>query len=124
MGYFGTLHCYTYVLSEHPPARAKFFNFYGQPNARISADQSLYAKETKGMLMSVLSWTFNVTLFGAPESHMNELRSLWVDRTFNNLRWKNFNSKLSGEFSDIMLYVRTIIFAVGLLFLLIHISQL
>jgi len=105
-----------------PPARAKFFNFYGQPNARLNADQSIYAKGEKGMLISVLSWTFNVALFGAPNSHMRELRSVWVDRTINVSRWKNFNNKLSSEWSGITIYVRTIISAAGLL--LIHISQL
>ena len=105
-----------------PSARAKFFNFYGQSNARLNADQSIYIKEEKGRLMSALWRTFSAALFGAPESHMTELRSVWVDRTINVLRWKNFNNKLSSEWSGITIYVRTIISAAGLL--LIHISQL
>jgi hypothetical protein len=105
-------------------ARAKFFNFYGLPVARLDADQSIYLKEKRSKLISVLSWGFNVALFGAPESHMIELRRVWVDRTINSPRWKNFNVKLNSEWSGITMYVRTAIRSVLLLFLLIHISQL
>ena len=107
-----------------PPARTKFFNFYGLPAARLDADQSVYIKEKKSKLTLALSWAFNVALFGAPESHMSELRRVWVDHSTNSPRWKNFNDKLSSEWSGITIYVRAMIFAVCVLFLLNHISQL
>jgi hypothetical protein len=66
-----------------------------------------------------LSWAFNVALFGAPESHMNELKRVWVDRSINSPRWKSFNNKLISEWSGITIYVRTMILAVLPLFYLI-----
>jgi hypothetical protein len=54
---------------------------------------------------------------------MSELRRVWVDRTINYPRWKNFNDNLRSEWSGITIYVRTVILAVLLLFILNHISQ-
>ena len=105
-------------------ARARFFNFYGLPAARLDADQSVYIKEESSKLKFALSWAFNVALFGAPESHMSELRRVWVDRSINTPRWKNFNDNLSSEWSGITIYVRNTTFIDRLLFLLNHVSQL
>ena len=55
---------------------------------------------------------------------MSELRRVWVDHSTNSPRWKNFNDKLSSEWSGITMYVRAMIFAVCVLFLLNYISQL
>jgi len=55
---------------------------------------------------------------------MSELRRVWVDRTINYPRWKNFNDKLRSEWSGITMYVRTMSLAICLLFLLSHISPL
>ncbi|KAJ8582201.1 hypothetical protein M405DRAFT_831068, partial [Rhizopogon salebrosus TDB-379] len=84
--------------------RAKFFNFCGLPAARLSADQSVFTKEKRSNLILALSWAFNVALFGAPESHMNELKRVWVDRSINSPRWKSFNNKLISEWSGITIY--------------------
>jgi len=105
-------------------ARARFFNFYGLPTARLDADQSVYVKEKRSKLITGLSWAFNVALFGAPESHMRELRQVWVDRTIISPRWKNFNNQLSSEWSGITIYVRSVIHIVQFLYPLNHISQL
>ncbi|OJA15332.1 hypothetical protein AZE42_03341 [Rhizopogon vesiculosus] len=99
-----------------PPARAKFFNFYGLPAARLDADQSVYLKKKRSKIILAFSWAFNVALFGAPESHMSELRRVWVDRSINSPRWKNFNNKLSSEWSGITMY-STVMIAVDVSFL-------
>ncbi|KAG2128972.1 hypothetical protein DEU56DRAFT_915294 [Suillus clintonianus] len=96
--------------------RAKFFNFCGLPAARLDADQSVYKKTKRSKLILALSWAFNVALFGAPQSHMTELRRVWVDRSINSPRWKNFNSKLSSEWSGITMY-STVMVAVDVSFL-------
>jgi hypothetical protein len=96
--------------------RAKFFNFCGLPTARLDADQTVYKKKKKNKLVLVLSWAFNVAMFGAPQSHMEELRRVWVDRSINSPRWKNFNSKLSNEWSSITIY-STVMVAVDVSFL-------
>ncbi|KAG2138064.1 uncharacterized protein EDB93DRAFT_1253449 [Suillus bovinus] len=96
--------------------RAKFFNFCGLPAARLDADQTVYIKRKRNKLILVLSWAFNVALFRAPQSHMEELRRVWVDRTINSPRWKNFNSKLSAEWASITIY-STVMIAVDVSFL-------
>lgn len=96
--------------------RAKFFNFCGLPAARLDADQKVYKKKKKNKLILVLSWAFNVAMFGAPQSHMEELRRVWVDRSINSPRWKNFNSNLSSEWSGITIY-STVMMAVNVSFL-------
>ncbi|OAX43356.1 hypothetical protein K503DRAFT_708684 [Rhizopogon vinicolor AM-OR11-026] len=97
-------------------AQAKFFNFCGLPAARLNADQSVYVKTKNGKLIVTLSWAFNAALFGAPESYMSELRRVWVDRSINSPRWKNFNNKLSSEWSGITMY-STVMIAVDVSFL-------
>ncbi|OAX43355.1 hypothetical protein K503DRAFT_853348 [Rhizopogon vinicolor AM-OR11-026] len=97
-------------------ARAKFFNFCGLAAARLDADQSVYVKTKESKLIVALSWAFNAALFGAPESHMSELRRVWVDRSINSPRWKNFNNQLSSEWSGITMY-STVMIAVDVSFL-------
>lgn len=96
--------------------RAQFFNFCGLREARLDADQSLFVKEKKSKFMVALSWAINVALFDAPRSHMKELRRVWVDRCINSPRWKNFNTKLSNEWSSITMY-STVMVAVDVSFL-------
>lgn len=98
------------------PAQAQFFNFCGLPEARLNADQPLFVKEKKSKFIVALSWAINVALFDAPRSHMAELRLVWVDRSINSPRWKNFNTRLSSEWSGITMYVRVTILAGRLLF--------
>ncbi|KAG1782860.1 hypothetical protein EV702DRAFT_1058666 [Suillus placidus] len=97
-------------------SRAQFFNFCGLPEARLNADQPLFVKEKQSKLIVALSWAINVALFDAPRSHMEELRRVWVDRSINSPRWKNFNSKLSSEWSGITMY-STVMVAVDVSFL-------
>lgn len=97
-------------------SRAQFFNFCGLPEARLNADQPLFVKEKKSKLLVAFSWAVNVALFDAPRSHMEELRRVWVDRSINSPRWKNFNSKLSSEWSGITMY-STVMVAVDVSFL-------
>ncbi|KAG2751243.1 hypothetical protein P692DRAFT_20774981 [Suillus brevipes Sb2] len=96
--------------------RSKFFNFCGLPAARLDADQTVYKKKKKKKLILVLSWAFNVAMFGAPKSHMQELRRVWVDRSINSPRWKNFNTRLNSEWSGITMY-STVMLAVDVSFL-------
>ncbi|KAG2354710.1 hypothetical protein BDR07DRAFT_1464915 [Suillus spraguei] len=96
--------------------RAKFFNFCGLPAARLDADQTVYKKKKRNKLILVLSWAFNVAMSGAPQSHMEELQRVWVDRSINSPRWKNFNSKLNSEWSSITIY-STVMIAVDVSFL-------
>lgn len=39
---------------------------------------------------------------------MAQIRRIWVERSVSSLRWKDFNAELSGEWSNITIYVRSL----------------
>ncbi|KAH7923791.1 hypothetical protein BV22DRAFT_1130364 [Leucogyrophana mollusca] len=96
-------------------SRSKFFNFHGHVGARLDADQSIYDQnlnERKSIFLRLL----NPILFGAPSIHTHGLRRIWVDRTVNAPRWKNFINKLNSEWSGFTIY-STVMLAVDVSFL-------
>ncbi|KAG2124035.1 hypothetical protein DEU56DRAFT_828313, partial [Suillus clintonianus] len=97
-------------------ARAKFFNFCGQPCARLEADQSIYRTNDEHIVKSVLSWIVELLFFGAPHAQMTELQRVWVDKSTSSPRWKDFNDKLSREWISITIY-STVMLTVDLSFL-------
>ncbi|KAF9231354.1 hypothetical protein BU15DRAFT_82508 [Melanogaster broomeanus] len=78
-GSIGKEHVYAVEVN----AVVQFINFYGQPGARLSADQSLYS---------------------ASSAVKRKLR-VWVDGTVNAPRWKGFVSNLNSEWADFTIYV-------------------
>lgn len=91
----------------HTEDRAKYFNFCGLPCARLEADKSVYKDdENTHPLTSSASFALNVMLFWAPQSHLEELRKVWVDECINTPRWKDFNKNLMTEWTGITIYVR------------------
>ncbi|KAJ8582941.1 hypothetical protein M405DRAFT_829752 [Rhizopogon salebrosus TDB-379] len=97
-------------------ARAKFFNFCGQPWARLEADQSIYLMNDEHMVKSAISRVVELLCFGAPKAHMMELQRVWVDKSTSSPRWKDFNDKLSKEWISITIY-STVMLTVDLSFL-------
>ncbi|KAG1853829.1 hypothetical protein C8R48DRAFT_722486 [Suillus tomentosus] len=97
--------------------RAKYFNFCGLPCARLEADKSVYKNdEDTHPLTSSASFALNVMLFLAPQSHLEELRKVWVDECINTPRWKDFNKNLMTEWTGITIY-STVMLAVDVSFL-------
>lgn len=97
--------------------RAKFFNFCGLPCARLEADKSVYKDdENPHPLTSSASFALDVMLFWAPQSHLEELRKVWVDECINTPRWKDFNKNLMTEWTGITIY-STVMLAVDVSFL-------
>ncbi|KAH7924791.1 hypothetical protein BV22DRAFT_1034753 [Leucogyrophana mollusca] len=95
----------------------RFFNFCGQPGARLDADQSVYEKsKIKDDKKSVLLRIMNIVLFGAPEVHINGLRRVWVDETVNHARWQDFTNNLYNEWNGFTIY-STVMLAVDVSFL-------
>ena len=142
MQYFGKgLDLSVFLLSNHPNiARAKFFNFCGQPCARLEADQSIYTENNAHVVWSAMSAVVELFCFGAPRAHMIELQRVWVDRSTSSPRWKDFNEKLGKEWISITIYVRrylcyssplsdnrfvqsTVMLTVDVSFLLVHSSN-
>ncbi|KAG1726655.1 hypothetical protein EDB19DRAFT_1914518 [Suillus lakei] len=96
--------------------QAKFYNFCGQPWARLNADQRIYYKKKSNFAVTALSFAFDILSFGAVHIHMAQIREIWVERSISSLRWKDFNTKLSNEWSNITIY-STVMLAVDVSFL-------
>lgn len=91
-------------------ARAKFFNFCGQPFARLDADQSVYnSGNGPSWIATISSWCINIFLFGGPHAYMSELRKIWVDHTISSVNWKDFNERLSSQWTSLALYATVIL---------------
>ncbi|KAG1733071.1 uncharacterized protein EDB91DRAFT_1150337 [Suillus paluster] len=98
---------YTWVIARVMEyfARAKFLNFCGQPFARLDANQSVYySRKGSGWIGTIISWCINFILFGGPHAYMPELRKIWVDHTVNYIHWKDFNERLTRQWSSLALY--------------------
>lgn len=106
--------------------RAKFFDFCGLPWARLEADKSVYeADKNFHPLTSSVSFAFDAMLFWAPQSHLEDLRKVWVDECIKTPRWKDFNKNLMTEWTGITIY-STVMLAVDVSFLAVpnvNISQ-
>ncbi|OCH93194.1 hypothetical protein OBBRIDRAFT_832839 [Obba rivulosa] len=83
-------------------AEKKFYNFHGQPDARLSSDQSVFCEEMRGR--SFMIRVLSLLLFNAPDIHAREFRKVWVDRLINHVTWKQFITKLTAEWQDFTLY--------------------
>ena len=83
----------------------KFYNFYGQPGARLEANLSVYKEDEDGDKKSFLFATLDTFLFYAPSAQIKELKDIWVDDLINLARWEAFSSKLGDEWNGITIYV-------------------
>ncbi|KAH7885731.1 hypothetical protein F5I97DRAFT_1954424 [Phlebopus sp. FC_14] len=98
---------------------SKFINFYGQPGARLNADQSVYTTARKRrQAPSILIKVADVFMFGSPSTHAKELEKVWVDQSVNFPRWKGFIGRLSTEWGGFTIY-STVMLAVDVSFLAI-----
>ncbi|KAG1856358.1 hypothetical protein DFJ58DRAFT_784711 [Suillus subalutaceus] len=87
--------------------KAKFFNFCGQPGARLDSDQTIYFKghDHQSLLFIVAS----LLLFGAPHTHQEDLKKIWVDRIINRVLWNQFIGKLNDEWAGLALSATVIL---------------
>ncbi|OJA12718.1 hypothetical protein AZE42_02885 [Rhizopogon vesiculosus] len=102
-------------------ALAKFFNFCGQPGARLNSDQSIFSKykPRRSLFIKILSFC----LFWAPCDYAKELDGIWVDRVINRVLWKQFIDKLSNDWSSLALYA-TVILNANVAFLTLQVDML
>lgn len=83
--------------------KAKFFNFCGQPGARLDSDQTIYSKgRDHQSLLFIIS---SLLLFGAPRTNREDLKVIWVDRIINRVLWNQFIGKLNDEWTGLALSV-------------------
>jgi len=83
-------------------AEKKYYNFHGQPDARLNSDQSVFRGEARKR--SMVTRLFSLLLFNAPDIHAREFHKVWVDRLINHVTWSQFIAKLTSEWQDFTLY--------------------
>lgn len=95
---------FTQIEFRQDPARTRFFNFYGQVGARLTADQTVYSKDRhrRSILLTIVS----PLLFGAPHNYAQGLNAICIDQLVNHVSWKPFIDKLNSEWEAFTLYVR------------------
>ena len=80
-----------------------FLHFKGQHGARLTRVQSVRGKE-KG-LRTWLIKIFSPLLFGAPDTHLEGLEEVWLDREIvMKNSWKDLVEKLQGEWEQFVLF--------------------
>ncbi|KAG8220550.1 hypothetical protein J3R82DRAFT_3270 [Butyriboletus roseoflavus] len=99
-------------------ASMRFYNFYGQPGARLEADSSIYIGGENGDGRSVLFAPLDMFLFYMPSAHIKELKGIWVDNLINYARWEVLSRKLSSEWTGFTIY-STVMLVVDVSFLLV-----
>lgn len=87
--------------------KAKFFNFCGQPGARLDSDQTIYFKDHDHQ--SLLFIITSLLLFGAPHTHQEDLKKIWVDGIINRVLWNQFIGKLNDEWAGLALSATVIL---------------
>ncbi|KAF9219379.1 hypothetical protein BS17DRAFT_789379 [Gyrodon lividus] len=95
-------------------AHSRFINFSGLPCARLDADQSLYG--TSKRPKSFLFVPINLLLLYAPNTHLEVLEKIYVDRLINASRWAGFINNLKDEWNAFSVY-STVMLAVDISFL-------
>lgn len=87
--------------------KAKFFNFCGQPGARLDSDQTIYFKDHDHQ--SIFFIIASLLLFGAPRTNQEDLKKIWVDRIINRVLWNQFMGKLNDEWTGLALSATVIL---------------
>ncbi|KAI9508578.1 hypothetical protein F5148DRAFT_1283882 [Russula earlei] len=90
-------------------AHWRFLHFHGQKHARLVRDLTVYdkPKRERTMLITLLS----PLLFLAPEVHLHEVEKMWTDDVIIETVWKNFMTKLLGEWEDVILWSAVMLIA-------------
>ncbi|KAK7017516.1 hypothetical protein VNI00_018595 [Paramarasmius palmivorus] len=102
-----------------PIALQRFYNFHGQPAARLDRDRSVHYdpshKAPRTWLLSVLS----PLLFFAPDTYRRALDKLWVDGMLHAASWNEFIGDMSNEWQQLIL-LGTVVLNANVAFLAIQ----
>ncbi|KAK0449706.1 uncharacterized protein EV420DRAFT_1646696 [Desarmillaria tabescens] len=78
----------------------RFFNFHGQPAARLESDKSVYGIKPKRTPLVIL---LSPLLFYAPDIHLASLNRIWGDGLVCKTTWAAFIDKLNNEWHDLII---------------------
>jgi len=95
----------------------KFFNFYGQPEARLNRDDSVHGDWTNRRTWFIKS--ISIFLFSAPDVHLKNLQKMWVDGIMHQAVWEESMKKVTDEWREFILY-STVLLNANVAFLAIN----
>ncbi|EDR08221.1 uncharacterized protein LACBIDRAFT_327273 [Laccaria bicolor S238N-H82] len=87
--------------------RQRFFDFHGQPCARLDRDQTVYEGVTEKRTLLIKS--LSPLLFNAPDVHLRNLEKMWVDGLMHKAVWLQSIAKLNEEWQEFVLYATVIL---------------
>ncbi|KAK1225364.1 hypothetical protein PQX77_011697 [Marasmius sp. AFHP31] len=98
-------------------ARQRFLDFHGQDVVRLEQDRPIHraGPQNSSWLLRCLSW---IMLF-APDSHLRELRKIWVDHLVHDAAWNRFLANRHEEWQQLNL-LGTVILNADVAFLAIQ----
>ncbi|KAG7448691.1 uncharacterized protein BT62DRAFT_929785 [Guyanagaster necrorhizus] len=79
----------------------RFYNFHGQPGARLEREKSVYGRKPKRTALITL---LSPLLFFAPDIHLASLEKIWGDGLVSKVSWGIFIEKLNAEWQEFILY--------------------
>ncbi|KAK0495915.1 hypothetical protein EDD18DRAFT_1353543 [Armillaria luteobubalina] len=82
-------------------AQNRFYDFHGQPGARLEREKSIYGRKVKHTAFIVL---LSPLLFFSPDNHLASLEKIWLDGIISRVSWTVFMEKLNTEWQEFILY--------------------
>ncbi|KAK0452419.1 hypothetical protein EV421DRAFT_1768788 [Armillaria borealis] len=79
----------------------RFYDFHGQPGARLEREKSVYGRKFKRTALIAL---LSPLLFFAPDIHLASLERIWGDGIVSKVSWTIFIEKLNTEWQEFILY--------------------
>ncbi|KAF7301303.1 hypothetical protein MIND_00695300 [Mycena indigotica] len=87
-------------------AHARVCNFYGEPEARLNVDDSVYDIQShRTLLIKILT----PILFYAPDFHLEGLRKIYTDGVVRHRGWSEFVTRLTSEWQEFILYATVVL---------------
>ncbi|KIY64263.1 hypothetical protein CYLTODRAFT_358653, partial [Cylindrobasidium torrendii FP15055 ss-10] len=97
----------------------RFIHFYGEPNARLERNISVYKKNKADRRRTMFITILAPLLFFEPRGHVRSIQKFWVDGTINDAAFERFIEKLLIEWQDLIL-VDTVLLNANVAFLAIQ----
>ncbi|KIM46851.1 hypothetical protein M413DRAFT_264366 [Hebeloma cylindrosporum] len=89
----------------------RFYNFHGEPQARLERDQSVYGYPSNQR--TCLIKIFSYLLFSMPDAHLRNLQKMQVDRVLYKYDWDRTMETMKDEWAKLTLVATCSIFALG-----------
>ncbi|KAK0480597.1 hypothetical protein IW261DRAFT_1473473 [Armillaria novae-zelandiae] len=79
----------------------RFYDFHGQPGARLEREKSVYGRKFKRTALVAL---LSPLLFFSPDIHLASLEKICLDGLISKVSWTSFIEQLSTEWQEFILY--------------------